>query len=262
MKKNIPILLSLLVLTAVACSHIDESERLIYVKPEAAKRVVLLEDFTGQRCVNCPKANDVIEQLQGEYGNTLIAVSIHGGPLGFKGNATTIGLATTLGDEYYSHWNLEYQPVALVNRHAPVNYSEWTAEVREEAARPTTLSVGGNAALLDGGISLSVSVMSTEGATSGYLQVWLVEDSIRALQLMPDGSPNHEYVHNHVLRTDVNGAWGEVFSLAEGEMKDFLYEQDIDPAWNVENLRIVAFAYNGEGVIQASMIPITKSTNK
>lgn len=262
MKKKIPILLSLLALMAVGCSHIDESERLIYVKPEPAKRVVLLEDFTGQRCTNCPKANDVIEQLQSEYGHSLIAVGIHGGPMGFKGNATTIGLATTLGDGYYSHWNLEYQPVALVNRHEPVNYSEWMTEVREEAARPTTLSIEGYAALLDFRLSMSISVTSTDGATSGHLQVWLVEDSIRALQLMPDGSPNHDYVHNHVLRTDINGVWGEAFSLAEGEMKEFSYEKDIDPAWNPENLSIVTFAYNEQGVIQASMIPITKSTNK
>jgi hypothetical protein len=64
MKTKTRILLLLSALTVVACNHIDESERLIYVKPEAAKRVVLLEDFTGQRCVNCPKGTEVFDQLQ------------------------------------------------------------------------------------------------------------------------------------------------------------------------------------------------------
>ena len=58
--------LSLILLLLTACSNIGEDERLIYVKPEPAKRVVLLEDFTGQRCVNCPKGTEVIEQLQQE----------------------------------------------------------------------------------------------------------------------------------------------------------------------------------------------------
>jgi hypothetical protein len=33
-------------LTFMACSNIDEDDRLIYVKPAAIKRSVLLEDFT------------------------------------------------------------------------------------------------------------------------------------------------------------------------------------------------------------------------
>ena len=83
----------------VGCDHISEQERLIYEKPEPAQRVVLLEDFTGQRCINCPKATDVIEQLLETYGDALVAVGIHGGPLSFAGNAKVTGLATKTGDE-------------------------------------------------------------------------------------------------------------------------------------------------------------------
>ena len=42
----------MMIVALMACSHIDEDERLIYVKPVAASRNVLIEDFTGQRCVN------------------------------------------------------------------------------------------------------------------------------------------------------------------------------------------------------------------
>ena len=91
-----------------ACSHIDEDEQLIYVKPAAVERCVLLEDFTGQRCVNCPMAADEIHKLQEQYGeDVVIAVSIHSGPLGFHTNPRFYGLATDLGDAYYTHWNLE-----------------------------------------------------------------------------------------------------------------------------------------------------------
>ena len=99
------IYLSLILFLLTACSYIEEGDRLIYVKPESARRVVLLEDFTGQRCVNCPKGTEVIEQLLQTYGDSaVIAVGIHGGPLGFAGNAKYDGLATESGDKYFTYW--------------------------------------------------------------------------------------------------------------------------------------------------------------
>ena len=78
------ILFAFAALAFMACSHIDEDERLIYVKPAAVQRSVLIEDFTGQRCINCPKASDEIKLLQEQYGeDNVIAVSVHSGPLGF-----------------------------------------------------------------------------------------------------------------------------------------------------------------------------------
>ena len=82
-----------------SCDNISEEERLVYEKPEPAKRVVLLEDFTGQKCSNCPNANELIETLQNDFGDNLVVVGIHGGPLGFKGSAKLLGLATEVGDE-------------------------------------------------------------------------------------------------------------------------------------------------------------------
>ena len=144
---------SLICLLFAACDHIDENDRLIYVEPESVKRCVLLEDFTGQKCVNCPRGTEVIEQLQGVYGENLIAVGIHSGPLGFKGTASILGLATDLGDEYYNHWSLEYQPVGLVNRHGPVNYTDWTTQVREEMKKNATINMSLAATLADGKIT-------------------------------------------------------------------------------------------------------------
>ena len=42
-----------------ACDNIPEDDRLIYIKPAAVSRAVLIEDFTGQACVNCPAAGAV-----------------------------------------------------------------------------------------------------------------------------------------------------------------------------------------------------------
>ena len=233
------------------CDHISEEERLIYEKPEPAQRVVLLEDFTGQRCVNCPKATEVIEQLQETYVDNIVAVGIHGGPLAYAGNTKIVGLKTATGDEYYSHWNLEYQPVGLVNRHGPVNYPEWAAAVKEELSKPAPLRLNGSAFIEDNTITVQIQAEGTDGTVTGKLQVWLLEDGIQTLQLMPDGTANQEYIHNHVFRTAVNGTWGEDISVKEGETVERTFTQALEPTWNKERLSIVAFVYNDGGVQQA-----------
>ena len=73
---------------------------------------------------------------------------------------------------------------------------------------------------------------------------------------MPDGSTNQSYVHNHVLRTPVNGTWGEVISLNTGEQKTKQFTQAISSDWNTENLSVVAFVYNDNGVEQATKVHI------
>lgn len=249
--KLFTICLSLGIFLLTACDHIAEGDELIHVKQEPAQRVVLLEDFTGQRCVNCPLGSEVIEQLQEAYGDNVVAVGIHGGPLGFKGNAKNVGLATDLGDEYYNHWNLEYQPVGLINRHGAVNYTDWAKVVKEELTKTSSIDLKASAALKDGSIDIAVEVIGKDGAVNGKLQVWVLEDGITAMQMMPDGSTNRDYVHNHVFRTAVNGSWGDIFTINEAETMKQTLTQAVDASWNTANLSIVAFVYNDNGVEQA-----------
>lgn len=248
--------LGCLCMMLAGCDHLSEDERLIYEKPEPAKRVVLLEDFTGQMCTNCPKATDVIGLLKQTYGDDLVAVSIHGGPLGFAGNARFIGLATETGDEYYNHWELAYQPIGLVNRHGESNYPEWAAAVKEEMSKTAPLLLNGEASVEDDAIVVNISAEGTDGNVEGKLQVWLLEDGIKAIQKMPDGTVNQDYIHNHVLRTAVNGTWGEAFSIKEGEERQHKMTVALEPGWNRENLSIVAFVYNDQGVQQAAKFDV------
>ena len=250
------ILTALLTLTMSACSHIDESDRLIYVKPADVKRRVLLEDFTGQRCVNCPKASDEIKALQEQYGEDhVIAVGIHSGPLGFYTKGDYLGLSTEVGDEYYDHWALEYQPVGLIDRGAPLEYTAWNARIREELEKTAPVKIDIELHQNDNQLTVRAEVMGIDGTTSGKLQLWLTEDGITAFQMMPDGTRNMEYIHRHVFRAAINGTWGESVSVAEGETfttKDYLFA--IPEGWNADRLSVVAFVYNDQGVLQAKIL--------
>lgn len=246
-------------MAAASCSNIDEGDRLIYVKPAEVGRAVLIEDLTGQRCINCPTGTDIITGIIKTYGeDNVIAVGIHCGPLGFKGNAKRVGLMTDTGDEYYTHWangtNLG-QPSAIINRKkgkGPIdNLNNWAAEVGLIISEKANLSVN-IANAYDAKtrtLTTKVGAFGVNGTVSGKLQVWIVEDGIKAMQLMPDGSANQEYIHNHVFRAAVNGTWGEEVTVKEGETttKQYSYEH-LPETWNAENISVVAFVYNDNGV--------------
>ena len=234
-----------------SCDNISEEERLVYEKPEPAKRVVLLEDFTGQNCKNCPNANELIETLQNDFGDNLVVVGIHCGPTGIKENARFLGLATEVGDEYYTHWNVDFQPKGTINRQGVTEFASWIEKIKEEAAKPTTVSMELSAAHDGTDIDINVSTLGTDGQTIGKLQIYVLEDSIIALQKMPDGTYNYEYVHNHVFRMAANGTWGEDIMVEEGETIKKSVTVPLNSAWNKDNLSIVAFVYNDNGVVQA-----------
>lgn len=273
------------VLVPTSCSNIDEADRLKVVsvlerdtvaKPDTVKpdtdtidyfasivRNVLIEDFTGQDCVNCPNATDLIAQMQEMYGHDrIIAVGIHSGPLGVKAEKNSEGLATDLGDTYYKYWEIEMQPYGVIDRSdGPLSTDWWAAKVNWDLSPE----------MPDPGVNIWVKATNTEGKAtidvtlaaheyiSGKLQLWIVEDGIVAFQKMPDGTTKKDYVHNHVLRDAVNGSWGEDVEMVANELKTLTYSYDIPQAWNVENLSVVAFVYNDDKVIQ--VVKETINTN-
>ena len=264
--------MALLLLTA--CSNIDEDERLIYVEPAEVNRPVLIEDFTGQACVNCPNATAAIHELQETYGEeNVIAVAIHCGPFAHlrsnMGNAFLSDLGTKLGDEYYTHWNIEAQPGVKINRGAPIyDTNQYAAAVANELKKTSTVhfdavEFSNNAVLVD---------MSSSDRVEGRLQVWIVEDSINAKdpqtkyqQFMPDGSRRQDYVHNHVFRASLtNDAYGEPVTLEAGNKSytQVFYLQgnealdNFEHLWQKQNLSAVVFFWNEQqGVMQAIRVP-------
>lgn len=243
-------------MAAASCSNIDEGDRLIYVKPAEVGRAILIEDFTGQRCINCPTGTEIINGIVETYGeDNVIAVGVHSGPLGFAGNSKTVGLMTDTGNEYYTRWDKENkmgQPWVIFNRKTSPDshYNNWAAMVGTIISEKANLSVkianAYDAATRT--LTTTVGADGVNGTVNGKLQVWIVEDGVKALQMMPDGKSNKEYIHNHVFRAAVNGTWGEDVTVKEGETTTKQYQYVLPEAWNADNIAVVAFVYNDGGV--------------
>lgn len=240
-----------------SCSNIDEDERLIYVEPTKASRNVLIEDFTGQRCVNCPKAADAIHEIQGVYGENVIAVAIHCGPFGGV-SAKNKGLMTDTGKEYWNAWfdSTQGQPVAKINRGtATSDYINWAADVQSWLQQSTDVNIEARSECNQdtGETTISVTTRANAGRKA-KIQVWLTEDNITAPQYMPEGDRNNDYVHQHVFRAAVNGTWGEDITYDENEQQ-LSWTTTLDPNWDFAYVNVVVFVYDENGVEQVVQVP-------
>ena len=242
----------------MSCSHIDEDNRLIEVPHAKISRAVLVEEFTGQRCVNCPNATAEIERLQEEYGKeNVIAVAIHSGPLAFFSTDKVLGLRTSLGDEYYDYWRVEAEPSGLINRSGGVLLlDKWATRVYQDMQNEALVELTAKAKIADNGmIEIGIEYLTVKDF-SGKLQVWIIEDGIVALQMLPDGTLNREYVHNHVFRSTVNGTWGDDVVWPSGKQSILSFSAEVQENWNPKNLSVVAFVYNEGGVQQVCQKPV------
>lgn len=73
---------------------------------QPVKRVVL-EEFTGRDCSNCPLGIVTIENLRGRFGDKFLPIAIHG----YTGDPLGSGL-----DKYYGYLELAAAPSARINR--------------------------------------------------------------------------------------------------------------------------------------------------
>ncbi len=254
MKKHYIYIIGIVAALFAACENISEDERFLDVEEVTAQRVVLLEDYTGQACVNCPEAHKEATALHEEYHDSLIIVAMHAGAQAIPAPA---GLKQTEGDEYADKFGVKTYPIGMVNRRDGLkDYPSWGAAVYAEIQRETQLNLSVEASVSNGKLNVNTDMLALE-ALEGKLQLWVIEDSIVAPQVSLSGA-QPQYVHNHVFRDAINGTWGEDVSLTMGEEKVVPHNDfELNVAWKPENLSVVAFVYNNDGVLQAAQCKVT-----
>ena len=152
--------------TFTACDEVGENDRYILGEAIKVERGVLLEDFTGQNCINCPEAHKVIEQLEEQYGeDKFIAVSIHCGGFGISTSRTNfetgrIGLMTEEGNAIMEAYGIQSFPMGVINMGNPMVYDLWPTAVREGLQKETDVN-----------IDLNVEYTPHEGGQIGTITV-------------------------------------------------------------------------------------------
>ncbi len=267
MKRNIikTFVMPVVALIALAgCDNVDENDRYIELSPINAKRVVLLEEFTGQDCTNCPDGHRIAAQLKEQYGDAFIPVSIHAGPLSWsEADYDEYGLGIPEGEAYYKSYSINSIPSGVVNRNSGVlNRTDWASRVRAEIEKeaPLALELTPTFDPNSGVININVNIKPNQ-SLAGSLTVWILESGIVGYQY-DNGKDVGDYVHNHVLRAVVTDTWGDNVTLSAGVFTDRTYTYSLPDNnkshWNVDNLSVVAFVSNDTGVLQAVEAKVAK----
>lgn len=256
MKFKATLLLTLLLILFIySCDDISEGNRFsVNPLPIETSKKVLIEDFTGQLCHNCPYAAETIRDIQRLYGEDhIIAVAIHGGDLSIDETTNPLGLATPQGTAYQRYWGVNHWPCGMVDRKGILEHTSWSGMVtqRLQKSPQATISIANILDTENNRLKIDVTT-EAEQDFIGKLQIWLTEDSVCCPQIMPDGEIDGFYLHRHVFRASVNASYGDDISMTAGSRQTVCYEYQLNDMWDTSQLYVVAFIYNdSDGVLQA-----------
>jgi len=257
-KIKVAVFLALGALLLWGCN--EEPLRVTLIQPEPADRNILVEEFTGVRCVNCPQGTDEILNLQAIYGKNVVAVAIHAGffaqrypdsKFDFKipqGTAIEEWLGAPLG-----------YPAAVINRTLfPGEQSKqlprqsWAGHIANELSKQPAvrITVQTNFDISTRELEAKVLIVAEQNINHPTrLSIMLTEDNIIDPQadVAAPGGKTVDYLHKHVLREMLTNFDGN--PLAENMQRGQVIERNFKytipqselPWWKVEDMHLLAF---------------------
>lgn len=228
---------------------------------EEAVKKVLLEDYTGHDCVNCPTAAVVAEDLKEVYGEQLVVIAVHAGFFARPKPDLPEDFRTEAGEAWDQYFGISAagNPNGLVDRFekAPgdyiFNYGEWGTAIavalEEDAEAKITIENSFS------GDKLNSTVTSEFlSALNGTYNIFfcITQDSLIGPQKNNDANVGEtpvivDYVFMHVLRY-TNAVWGDNLTdnVEVGKEYESTFSVDFEADWIPKNCHVVAFICNAE----------------
>lgn len=225
-----------------------------------AVRKVLLEDYTGHKCVNCPEAAITARSLEELHEGRLIVMAVHAGFYALPGTGDyALDLRAKAGEEWNTEFTFVSYPNGMVNRKVfetsrILGPDKWGNSVGQIITSPPDVQM----MITNTYDSSSRQVMSTvynrfitELPGEYTLTVCMVEDSIIGAQ--KNNNPNigpypdwYNYIFNDVLRGSLNGTYGEVLTTSPEADLTYLgrFQSILSQELAAKNCWILAFVSN------------------
>lgn len=272
--------LGLLLLAGLAagCDNINEDDRYIKVEKPVIDnpRNLLIMEFTGNSCLNCPTGAAVVEQIkEDEAPGRVISVGLH--PYGSHFTEPVASLHTPTYKQdlrcdaataLFDYYQPSGFPAAVFNglkSSLSGSTGDWIQRASEALTATSYITLSADCQYDESSRLLTVDynvIFLDDIAKKLNITVWLVENKIMGTQTMPDGKLNLNYEHNHVLRASLNGDWGtELGSKFDAEsMLAGSAEMTLSEEWVAENCDVVVYIYNDDNkeVEQAISLSVSK----
>lgn len=272
MKTPLPLITLFALLLISGCDKIDDPYLNTSATPveetEETIRKILIEDFTGHTCGNCPAAAVTAQQLHDLYGDKIIVASVHAGWFAIPystGEKYLTDFRTTAGEAYNTSLGITSNPIGCVNRITRNNsqllpHGSWGTAVEEIKDLAPDVKLAVSTSYTSATRKLTVEVIATglnELAGTYSLVLYFVEDNVVDWQKDYTKSPENiaDYAHRHVLRDNINGTLGDAL-FPDGISVDAevtkSYNYTINNDWNSANSSVIAYVYevNSKEIIQ------------
>jgi len=232
--------------------------------PAADPHNVLIEDFTGAACSNCPNAAAVITSLEGNNPGRINAMGMFVldfpqaiPPTGAKYDFRT-DAATEIEDQIYG--NVFAEPIGGIDRQAlgsavlgsvyQVQYQNWNTDVATRLDVSDSINLSVSSVYDPNTHTDSIRVITTylyPTSTAHALSIAIVEDSFVDMQEQPNTTFDTAYQFNHVLREMATSVpFGDAIlplmaTKEAGRVDDRVYIHKVSTQFNPAHCRIIAF---------------------
>lgn len=273
MKQILCISAAAMALAFTACDNVDENERFIPLEFQETEKVILIEEFTGAHCANCPTGAATVAGFHDTYGDQIIAVSLYPEQLTDLTKPYNVDLRTKLASDLFGNYNLDNKlPAVMFNRTRVDGRvlqttlpSVWGATVYnllnnpDDKFAPADITLTSNYDTDTRELKVNYMALFKHDVSQDVsFQVYVLENGIISRQLGPNGLlPRYE--NNHVLRTALNGTWGQEYggNHQAGSSIEGTSSITLPADWNDQNIQVVGFICNTGGdhtVLHAAQI--------
>ena len=244
-----------------ACDKIPEDEtRISSDLPEWQGKTVVLEDFTGVGCTNCPDAANIAHGLQTLMGDKLIVVELHGETETITASLVApqeegdSDLRNAAAADYSTYWKVAGLPCGLVNRQqapgAVLSRTRWRGTAIGVYGEVPVATIEATASLSGSTISVSANGLFPKTYECNDIRVlaMVLEDGFSVTQI-DNGEKRAGYIHNHVLRHVIGDTWGgKVLDAVPADSTRFDYTGtvNVESGWNKANLSVAVLLCNNE----------------
>lgn len=234
-------------------------------------RNVLIEDYTGHKCNNCPDAAVIAHDIETDNPDRVFVTSIHAAPGGmssfqssdpesdyfYTDHTNPDGVA--YGKTFENGFNFLGNPQGTINRQIldgkmfdfSGTWATRTANILNENDLKINLQSVFNYYPSTSGGYLHVEIEKLDADPLPVnVVVYVVQDTLTDWQVMPDNSYNESYLHRETHLGSIDDKpWGTpVFGVEEtsGVKKILDYSYQLPSDIPISNMHLLVYAYNTE----------------
>ncbi len=235
------------------------------------KKQVLIEEFTGVRCVNCPAGSEALQQLLDRYGERLIAFSIHAGFFSDPYTQSLYDFRTPAAEAILNfHNSPPGYPSAIVDRkifggaiRPHLGQSLWADAIAQQLEEEPEVKIHLDPSFdpITSDFELRTTIFYEQAIEEEVrITVLITEDKVTDYQLTPSGL-QADYVHDHVIRSSLSAPAGNILTEPSDAGSIFckLYTGNISADWKEEDCKAIVFLHKGgesREVLQAHQVKI------